>query len=123
MTDGFVATVGQLLDCWKRSDLDGALAFVADAIVFEPDPKGTRHEGVDAVGALWGKYMTMMTSYDYRIVSALEGDGIAMVEREETVTTARGEMRLPIMAVFRFDAAGKIVAWRDYWDSAMAGSH
>ena len=32
-------------------------------------------------------------------------------------------MELPIVGVFEIDGAGKIAAWRDYWDTSMARTH
>lgn len=111
-------------DCWKRSDLDGAMAHVADDIVFEPDLKGTRHQGKDALRALWGKYMEMMKSYDYQVVNLLEADDRVMVERLEIVgSSSGGELKLPIVGVFRISPEDKIASWRDYWDTSMAGAH
>jgi limonene-1,2-epoxide hydrolase len=117
------ATLESLFDCWTRFDLDGALELMAENVVFEPDLKGTRHDGVEALRTLWGKYRTVMTSYDCRIVAVLESDDMAMLERKEVAVTAAGALHLPIMAVFRFDPAGKITHWRDYWDSSMVPSH
>jgi len=124
MTDSHGTLLKRFFDCWVASDLDGALACVADEAVFEPDLKGTQHVGKAALGALWGKYMEMMQSYAYETLSLVEGDGVAMLERLEEIGSSTGkELRLPIVGVFRFAADGRICHWRDYWDTSMAPAH
>ena len=124
MSETHATLLKRFFDCWVASDVEGALACVADDAVFEPDLKGARHQGKTALRALWGKYMELMRSYAYETLALVEGDRIAMLERLEVIGSSTGkELRLPIVGVFHFTADGKIAHWRDYWDTSMAPAH
>ena len=124
MAGQYKAMLLAFLEGWRRFDLDGVLSFMSEDAVFEPDLKGSRYAGKDAIRAIWGEYMGMMRSYDYELLSLMEGDGIATLERIEIVGSGRGgELRLPIVGVFHINAEGKISLWRDYWDTSMAPAH
>ncbi|HEX7857334.1 MAG TPA: nuclear transport factor 2 family protein [Sphingobium sp.] len=124
MSETHGALLARFFECWKNSDLDGALAMVEEDAVFEPDLKGTRHQGKNDLRVLWGTYMDLMQSYHCEIVSVLESDRQAMVERVEVIGSSKGvEMRLPLVGVFAISKAGRIASWRDYWDTSMAPAH
>ena len=50
------ALLDRFVDAWGRCDLNGIMALVSDDITYEatgPRPDGDRHEGIDAVRAVW----------------------------------------------------------------------
>jgi limonene-1,2-epoxide hydrolase len=111
------------MDCWKRADLDGAAARLAPDVVFVPDPKAAPIRGREAVRAEFGRYMEMMTSYDFDVRRLLASDSLVFLERLERFGSKRGVVvSLPIAGVYELDAQGRLTAWRDYWDPAMAGT-
>lgn len=113
-------TIREFLDCWHRSDLEGALSFMSEDARFEPDLKGEVHVGKDALRSLWGQYMGAIKDYEADVRHIATAGNVVFCERVERLTGAKGGMMtLPIVGVFEFDAAGKIAAWRDYWDTSM----
>jgi limonene-1,2-epoxide hydrolase len=112
-------TVTELLNAWKRLDFIGATELLTDSFTFQADPSVKPIEGKDAVGKEWQSYLKFMTSYDFKILQILSSGNVAMVERVEWIGTKKGKIELPIVGVFEL-TAGKISAWRDYWDPRMA---
>jgi limonene-1,2-epoxide hydrolase len=109
------------IDCWHRLDLEDAMSRIAPDATFQPDLKSEPASGSAAIRELWADYMRRIATYDAGILN-LAGDGnVVFVERIEALSMPDGRsMALPITAVFELDDAGKIAAWRDYWDTSMA---
>lgn len=117
-------TIARFFECWRRSDLEGALSFLSEDARFVPDLKGKSHDGKDAIRALWSVYMTKMQGYDFEERAIVSSDRLLFVERIETINSSKGvELKLPIVGIFEFDDAGLITVWRDYWDTSMAPGH
>ena len=111
----------QMIDAWQRLNLEDAMSHLADDAVFLPDPKAEPVRGREAIRALWAYYMGLFSSYACEVQHILTSDRLVFVERVERVARVDGQkVALPGASVFEFDAAGKITAWRDYWDPAMA---
>ena len=115
--------VREFFDCWHRFDLDGALSHISEECRFRPDPNAETLAGKTAIRAKWAKYIELMRSYDCEYGPVTQAGNIVFCERLEIVGSSRGyEMRVPIVGVFEIDDAGKIAAWRDYYDTASATS-
>jgi limonene-1,2-epoxide hydrolase len=111
------------MDCWRRADLEGAAARLADDVVFVPDPRAGPITGRDAVRAEFGRYMDMMQSYEFDTRQLVSSDTVVFLERLEHFGSKRGVVvTLPITGVYELDREGRITAWRDYWDPAMAAA-
>ena len=111
----------EMLDAWRHLDLDDAMSRVADDIVFAPDLKSKPVRGRDALRSLWGRYMGLFASYDVEVQTMVTSDRLVCMERIERITRIDGQtMLLPVATVFELNTAGKITAWRDYWDTTMA---
>ena len=111
----------RMIDAWRRLDLEDAMSHLADDAVFLPDPKGEPVRGRDAIRALWAYYMGLFASYACDVQNILMSDRLVFLERVEHVARVDGhKIVLPVAAVFELDESGKIIAWRDYWDPAMA---
>ncbi len=111
--------VTELLNAWSRLDFPAAAGLVTDSFVYQPDPSAKLINGKEAVLAEWQSYLKFMKSYEFKIVHMLSAGNVVMMERTEWIGTKRGKLQLPIMGVFEV-SGGKLVAWRDYWDTKMA---
>ena len=109
------------VDAWRRLDLEAALALLADDAVFLPDPKAEPVRGREAIRKLWSYYMGLFASYACEVHHMLDSDRLVFTERTERIARVDGlQVVLPVASVFELDGSGKIIAWRDYWDPAMA---
>jgi limonene-1,2-epoxide hydrolase len=111
--------VTELLNAWSRLDFPAAAELVAESFVYQPDPSAKLINGKAAVLVEWQSYLKFMKSYEFKIRHMLSAGDVVMMERTEWVGTKRGKVELPIMGVFEL-AGGKLIAWRDYWDTKMA---
>jgi limonene-1,2-epoxide hydrolase len=112
----------QMFDCWRRRDLEGALALLSSDAVFRADCKSAPVAGVTAIRELWAGYMRVITRYECEVTTHAASGSVLFVERTEQLGLAGRELVLPIVAVFEFDEEGKVRAWRDYWDTSAAGT-
>lgn len=111
------------IDAWRRLDLEAALALLADDAVFLPDPKAEPVGGREAIRKLWSYYMGLFASYTCEVHHMLATDQLVVTERTERIARVDGQqVVLPVASVFELDGSGKIIAWRDYWDPAMANA-
>jgi limonene-1,2-epoxide hydrolase len=124
MTDRNAQIALDFMDCWRRLDLEDAVSRIATDAAFTPDLKTEPVIGHEAIRALWASYMARMKAYSMEVGSVVGSGAVVFLERVERIVAVDGyEMSLPIVGVFEIDAAGKITAWRDYWDTSMARSH
>jgi limonene-1,2-epoxide hydrolase len=111
--------VVDFLGCWSRLDLEAALAAITDDAVFQADLKSPPAVGRAAIREVWTRYFGMMRSYRFETRYLLSAGGVVMLERMEWFGALDGVvLELPIVGVFEVKA-GRIAAWRDYWDTSM----
>lgn len=111
----------QMIDAWRRLDLEDAVSYLAEDAVFLPEPKNDPVRGREAIRELWTYYMGLFATYACEVQNILMSDRLVFVERVERIARVDGkELMLPVAAVFELDEAGKIIAWRDYWDPSAA---
>ena len=111
------------VDAWRRLDLEAALALLADDAVFLPDPKAEPVRGREAIRKLWSYYMGLFASYACEVHHMLASDRLVFTERTERIARVDGQqVVLPVASAYELDDSGKIIAWRDYWDPAMANA-
>lgn len=111
----------EMIDSWRRLNLEDAMSLLADDATFLPAPKSEPVCGREAIRALWGYYMGLFASYACEVQNMLMSDRLVIVERTERIARVDGQhVVLPVASVFQLDDASKIIAWRDYWDPSMA---
>ena len=111
------------VDAWRRLDLEAALALLADDAVFLADPKAEPVRGREAIRKLWSYYMGLFASYACEVHHMLASDRLVFTERTERIARVDGQqVVLPVASAYELDDSGKIIAWRDYWDPAMANA-
>ena len=113
--------VHQMIQAWRRLDLEAAMSLLAEDAVFLPDPGGEPVRGREAIGALWTYYMGLFASYECEVHHILASDRLVLVEKTERIARVDGQhVELPVASAYELDGSGRIIAWRDYWDPSMA---
>lgn len=102
-------------------DFDKLGSFFAPEATYQPlVPTTAVFHGRDAlIGALRKQYLTY---YDCKceIHACLGDDHHVFTERTDHVTLHKNDLRVAsrVCAIFDCDPDGRIVAWREYWDTA-----
>jgi len=103
---------------WEARDLEAILAALAPNVRYHNIPMPMM-VGVEAVRAFIAPLLAIATGIEWRIHALAESpEGLVLSERTDIFRTPRGDIELPVMGVMAFDAAGRITAWRDYFDLA-----
>jgi limonene-1,2-epoxide hydrolase len=115
------ATMRKFFEELESLDMKRIADYCAEGCVYEDVPIG---DGATAVGpeAIRAKLEGGFKHVD-KLVTTIhelaENGNTLLVERTEVWHHPTGEVvPLPVMAVFKFDDAGKITLWRDHWDVA-----
>ena len=86
-----------------------------------PTPRPNRCAA--AIRKLWSYYMGLFASYACEVHHMLASDRLVFTERTERIARVDGQqVVLPVASAYELDDSGKIIAWRDYWDPAMANA-
>jgi limonene-1,2-epoxide hydrolase len=101
-----------------RRDVAELLGFFAADAVYHNIPIApvTGHE---AIGATLRGFLDPATHAEFEMRAIAEANGVVLTERVDRFTIAGKEIALPVMGSFEVNAAGKITAWRDYFDMAQ----
>jgi limonene-1,2-epoxide hydrolase len=101
-------------------DLDTALDGFADEATYQslvPAREPLRGKAMikEELGAQFGRY----TECDCEILAMASNDKYVFTERRDHVSMTSFDKRIysSVNAVFEFDDTGKIIAWREYWDT------
>ena len=71
----------QMIDAWRRLDLEDAISHLADDAIFLPDPKAEPVRGCEAIRTLWAYYMGLFSSYACEVQNILTSDRLVFVEK------------------------------------------
>ena len=107
--------VRAFIDAWADGDA-GKLAdfFTEDAVVWNDGRTTVR--GRDALQEHFKMQLTACTDCKFEILqSAVAGD-LVFNERVDRMKIVGSPIELPVAGVFEVNDAGKIAAWRDYFD-------
>ncbi len=104
---------------WSRRDIDELLGFFTDDAVYHNMPMGPV-QGHDGIRTVMEFFVPGSSEIDFEILamtSLSTGDGRATVFTERVDRFVMGDKRveLPVAGVFEV-RAGRIAAWRDYFD-------
>ncbi len=83
-------------------------------IPLEPSP------GIDATLEALATLFVMFDTVGFEIVNLAMTGNTVLTERVDLLRTGSVKAALPVMGAFEVEA-GRIVAWRDYFDLAQAG--
>jgi limonene-1,2-epoxide hydrolase len=114
------AVVRDLCAAFPRKDVEELLGFFSEDAVYEKMPVG-RFEGPDEIRGTLEEFFGPEVEIEFELRNVgVCGDQV-YVERIIHFTTSSGRISLPAMAIFEVTPAGKVSAWRDYFDRRQAG--
>lgn len=107
--------VERLIQACNERDVDAALqTFAPDALYHNMPLDPVR--GNDAIRAVLEPFLGLASEVDWVVHRWADGaEGVVMTERTDRFLIDDQWLELPVMGVFEVEA-GKIKAWRDYFD-------
>jgi len=93
---------------------------LADDVVYHNIPMEPA-KGIDATLEALATLFVMFETIGFEIVHLAAAGNTVLTERIDLLRTGQTEALLPVMGSFDVED-GRIVAWRDYFDVAQAGS-
>jgi limonene-1,2-epoxide hydrolase len=109
--------VSDLFAAWTRLDLDGIMNHFTDDGVWDNVPMNAPAKGKAAIRELTHGFLKDTTRFEAKILKTVHVGNTLMNERVDTLAMKSGKTAVvPVVGVFEFNDAGKIVAWRDYFD-------
>jgi limonene-1,2-epoxide hydrolase len=115
------ATMRRFFEELESLDMKRIAGYCAETCVYEDVPIGDAATAVgpDAIQAKLEGGFKDVDKLVTTIHEIAENGHTLLIERTEVWHHPTGEeVPLPVMAVFKFDDAGKITLWRDHWDVA-----
>ena len=109
-----IDTVRRFCEAWGTKDLDEIVAFFSDDAVYHNIPLAPV-VGPDQIRATIEGFSGGVDKIVFRVDNIAADGDVVMTERHDIFTFANGEIDLPVMGTFEV-AAGKITAWRVYFD-------
>jgi limonene-1,2-epoxide hydrolase len=73
-------------------------------------------QGRSAIEATLGQFMSSEGGAEFEILALASAGNKVLTERIDRLTMAGKRIEIPVMGTFEVNAAGKISAWRDYFD-------
>ena len=111
-------TVDRFISTWDRGDVDKMLDYFTDDAVYHNMPMEPA-VGKPAIRALLSEMLGAMSGLRVEVHRQVSDGKIVMHERTDYFSLGTQEMALPICGVFEIHD-GRITAWREYFDLAMA---
>lgn len=115
-----IAVVRDLCEAFSRTDVDELLGFFTDDAVYEKVPVG-RFDGQAEIRATLEEFLGPEVKVQFEIRNLGASGDTVYLERVVHFEVEGNKISLPAMAIFEVTPAGKISAWRDYFDRRQAG--
>ncbi|HEX3454947.1 MAG TPA: limonene-1,2-epoxide hydrolase family protein, partial [Gaiellaceae bacterium] len=106
--------VAELLDRFRKGDVDGMLELFADDAVYHNIPLDPA-VGVAAIREVLGGFAGMMVDLTIDVTHQLAGGALVMQERIDAFTMGDTRVSVPVCGVFEVED-GHIRQWREYFD-------
>ncbi len=103
---------------FARQDAEELLGFFADDAVYHNIPFDPA-VGRDAIAATLNMFISDDSEGSFELLHIAVNGSVVMTERVDRVTMQGKLAELPVMGTFEVNDAGKITAWRDYFDVGM----
>ncbi len=108
--------VREFCEAWGRGDTDAIMAAFADDAVYHNMPMAPA-QGKDAIRATIDGFLKMSPGgVKFDVKNQVASGRVVFNERIDTFVIEGKETAAPVAGVFELDDAGRIVAWRDYFD-------
>ena len=110
--------IRDFVSAWNRRDLDAVMEFFTPDCVYHNIPIDPV-QGTEAIRAMVQAFAGAATKIDWIVREIAETrDGAVLTERIDAFEFGDRTVELPVMGIFELEA-GKISAWRDYFDMAQ----
>jgi limonene-1,2-epoxide hydrolase len=117
-TDSF-AVARSMIIAWRRKDLEGMLAHIADDIVWHSHVGSAPMVGKPAMREFAGKLTAQMNDIRWQIFDYAQRENRLFLEGVDDYVTLEGRrVVLPYAGVLAF-RGGLITEWRDYFDRGL----
>jgi limonene-1,2-epoxide hydrolase len=113
-----LAVVEALFAAFRAGDTEGALALMADDIVYQNVPFPA-DRGKPAVARTLHTFGRFITGFEVQMINIAARNGVVLTERIDILTGPFVYLDLWVCGTFEL-RDGKIVSWRDYFDLAAA---
>lgn len=105
-----------MLRAMEKKDYAAALSFISDDCEYENMPMG-KVQGADGVRAVLEPFFEPTLANELKVQHEASAGPLLFMERLDRHQLADRWVELPVTSVMEVEA-GKIVRWREYWDSA-----
>jgi limonene-1,2-epoxide hydrolase len=117
---GAEEVVAELLDRFRKGDVDGMLELFTDDAVYHNVPMEPA-VGIVAIRELLGGFAGMMADLTIDVTHQLAGGALVMQERIDAFMMGDKRVSVPVCGVFEVED-GRIRRWREYFDmNTVAG--
>ena len=103
---------------WSRLDANEVMSFFTDDALYHNIPMKPAH-GKEAILKVVNSLLKGTTLLEFKILHTASNGNVVFNERVDTAETNGKRASLPVVGVFEVTPAGKISAWRDYFDLEM----
>lgn len=101
---------------WSDAEIPKILAFFTDDAVYHNMPVQPI-KGKDAIKGVIEQFMSPFERADWEVTHIAAAGDVVLTERVDRFIGGDKTIELPVMGIFEL-RAGKIAAWRDYFDLA-----
>jgi limonene-1,2-epoxide hydrolase len=110
-----IRIVTDFCEAVPRRDVEELLGFFTEDAVYHNIPIAPV-QGHEAIGTTLRGFLDPATHAEFELRAIAESWGVVLTERVDRFTIGGKTIELPVMGSFEVDSAGKIRAWRDYFD-------
>jgi limonene-1,2-epoxide hydrolase len=107
--------VREFIAAWRESDARKLADFFTENAVVWNDGR-TIVRGREAIHEHFKMQLTACTDCNFEITQSAVSGNVVFNERIDRMKIVRAPIELPVAGVFEVDDAGKLAAWRDYFD-------
>jgi limonene-1,2-epoxide hydrolase len=112
-------TVSDLFAAWGRINLDEIMTHFTSDAVWDNVPMNAPAKGAAAIREMTQGFLKDLTSFEVKLLKTVHVGNTLFNERVDTIRMKNGKKAdIPVVGVFEVNDAGKITAWRDYFDLA-----
>lgn len=109
--------VRAFFDLGVKGDVAGSVDCFAHRASYQVNAWNVPLIGHDAIRQDFERQRALWSDFRYQLLNIGTVGNVVLTERIDTVRMAGRDVRIHMAGVFEFDDAGKIVSWRDYFDT------